>query len=49
MIDYGAIVAQVLVLLQQETSEQCCRGASLKRLGQGSPVEPIPTILDACL
>jgi hypothetical protein len=26
MMDYEAIVAQVLALLQQETGEQCCWG-----------------------
>jgi hypothetical protein len=47
-MDYDAIVAQVLALLQQETGEQCGWGVSRKRQAKESPAEHIPTMPDVC-
>jgi hypothetical protein len=47
-MDYDVILADVLALLQRETSEQFCRGAWAQRREKGVPAEPISTILDVC-
>jgi hypothetical protein len=44
-MDYDAILAKVLALLQRETSEPCW-GALSKHRDKGSPVGHIPTMPD---